>query len=112
MTKDQNPLDSLFREEASEHLAELESALLLLESDPNNSELIGQAFRSLHTIKGSGAMAGFDDIASFAHELETVFADVRNGKITVSKPLIELTLESMDLIRRLLAGPDEFTSER
>ena len=107
MTKDQNPLDSLFREEASEHLAELESALLLLESDPNNSELIGQAFRSLHTIKGSGAMAGFDNIASFAHELETVFAEVRNGKITVSKPLIELTLESMDLIRRLLAGPDE-----
>jgi two-component system chemotaxis sensor kinase CheA len=107
MTKDQNPLDSLFREEASEHLAELESALLLLESDPNNIELIGQAFRSLHTIKGSGAMAGFDDIASFAHELETVFAEVRNGKLMVSKPLIELTLESMDLIRRLLAGPDE-----
>jgi two-component system chemotaxis sensor kinase CheA len=85
----------------------LESALLLLESDPDNGELIGQAFRSLHTIKGSGAMAGFDDIASFAHELETVFAEVRNGKLTVSKPLIELTLESMDLIRRLLAGPDE-----
>jgi two-component system, chemotaxis family, sensor kinase CheA len=100
-------LDSLFREEASEHLAELESALLLLEEDPSNAELIGQAFRSLHTIKGSGAMAGFDSISSFAHELETVFAEVRDGHIKASKPLVEMALESMDLIRRLLVGEDE-----
>jgi len=106
-------LDALFHVEAAEHLAELESALLSLESDPDNSEHIGQAFRSLHTIKGSGAMAGFDAVASFAHELETVFAEVRNGRIRAEKPLVELSLESMDLIRRLLAGEDEaITTDR
>jgi len=59
-------------EEANEHLLELEASLLELEETPNDRELIGKVFRSLHTIKGSGAMFGFDDIASFTHEIETV----------------------------------------
>jgi two-component system chemotaxis sensor kinase CheA len=93
-----------FREEASERLAELEAALLALESDPNNADLVGSAFRALHTIKGSGAMFGFDDIAQFAHEVETAFDLVRNGKLAISKPLIGLTLRSMDLIKAMLGG--------
>ena len=34
----------------------------------------------MHTIKGSGAMFGFDDIAAFTHEVETTFDQVRGGK--------------------------------
>jgi two-component system, chemotaxis family, sensor kinase CheA len=95
-----------FRVEAYERLQELESSLLELEESPDNEELIGQIFRALHTIKGSGAMFGFDDIASFTHEVETVFDQVRNGKIGVEKELIDLTLKAGDLIRAMLDGKE------
>lgn len=91
-----------FREEAGEHLSELETALLELEETPDDKELIGRVFRSMHTIKGSGAMFGFDDIAAFTHEVETVFDLVRNGKIAVTKELIDLTLQARDQIRAML----------
>ena len=95
-----------FRVEAYEKLQELESSLLELEESPDNEELIGQIFRALHTIKGSGAMFGFDDIAAFTHEVETVFDMVRNGKITVEKELIDLTLKAGDLIHAMLDGKE------
>lgn len=91
-----------FKEEAYETLGLLESALLELEDDPGNRELIGTVFRYMHTIKGSGAMFGFDDIASFTHQVETVFDLVRSGQIAVTKELINLTLRSRDQIRNML----------
>ena len=66
-----------FQEEARELLAELESALLELDQRRDDREVVGRAFRALHTIKGSGAMFGFDDIAAFAHNLETAFDRAR-----------------------------------
>ena len=62
-----------FREEANELLTELETALLELEENPEDPEIVAQVFRAMHTIKGSGAMFGFDDISSFTHEVETVY---------------------------------------
>ena len=91
-----------YREEASELLAELETSLLELEDTPDDNDLINRVFRAMHTIKGSGAMFGFDDIAAFTHEVETVFDMVRNGKMTVTKQLLDLTLKSRDHILTLL----------
>lgn len=91
-----------FREEAHELLGELESSLLELKEFPDNTEIIGRVFRAMHNIKGSGAMFGFDDIAGFTHEIETVFDLVRNGKITVTKEMINLTLIARDQIREML----------
>ena len=49
---------------------------------PDDAELIGKVFRVMHTIKGSGAMFGFDDIAEFTHGIETVYDRVRSGQHT------------------------------
>ena len=94
-----------YREEAGELLAELETSLLDLEETPDDNDLINRVFRAMHTIKGSGAMFGFDEIASFTHEVETVFDMVRNGKMTVTKRLLDLTLKSRDHISYLLGCP-------
>ena len=91
-----------YREEANELLAELETSLLELEENPEDSDLIGRVFRAMHTIKGSGAMFGFDEIAGFTHEVETVFDMVRNGQMSVSKTLLNLTLRARDHIKALL----------
>lgn len=51
--------------EARELLEEMESALLTLENEPDNSELIGAIFRAAHTIKGSAGLFGLQPIVSF-----------------------------------------------
>jgi len=92
----------VFKEEAREKLLELEDALLELEANPEDAEQIGCVFRVMHTIKGSGAMFGFDDIAAFTHEIETVYDKVRDGIIPVSNELIDLTLKAKDQIKFML----------
>ncbi|MBU4262379.1 MAG: chemotaxis protein CheA [Proteobacteria bacterium] len=99
-----NQYADTFKEEASELLAELENSLLELEDSPDDTELIGRVFRALHTIKGSGAMFGFDDIAAFTHQVETAFDQVRNGKLSVSRKMIDLTLAARDQIKTMLGG--------
>jgi two-component system chemotaxis sensor kinase CheA len=91
-----------FREEAREILVDLEAALLELNENPADQELVGRIFRGLHTIKGSGAMFGFDQLAAFTHQLETAFDEVRNGRLPVGGELIDLTLSALDQIRVLL----------
>ncbi|MFZ5772541.1 MAG: chemotaxis protein CheW [Thermodesulfobacteriota bacterium] len=99
-----NQYANTFKEEAYELLAELESSLLELEDRPDDPELIGRVFRAMHTIKGSGAMFGFDDIAAFTHQVETAFDQVRNGKLMVSRQMIDLTLAARDQIKAMLDG--------
>jgi two-component system, chemotaxis family, sensor kinase CheA len=91
-----------FLEEAREILVELEAALLALNDNPEDAELVGRAFRALHTIKGSGSMFGFDAWASFTHNLETAFDEVRNGRLKVTAELINLALAALDQIKAIL----------
>jgi len=91
-----------YREEAYELLAELEDALIELEQNPDNKDLINRIFRAMHTIKGSGAMFGFDDIAGFTHTIETVYDHIREDRLAVTEDLVSLTLSSCDQIKAML----------
>jgi two-component system chemotaxis sensor kinase CheA len=96
-----------FREEAREILLDLEATLLLLNECRDDMELMGRAFRSLHTIKGSGAMFGFESLADFTHNLENAFDEVRSGRLAVTADLVDLTLAALDHIRVLLEDSEE-----
>ncbi|WGS18579.1 MULTISPECIES: chemotaxis protein CheA [unclassified Bradyrhizobium] len=96
----------VFRQEASELFDILEGALLDLGDRPDDRELIDSAFRALHTIKGSGAMFGFDKVAAFTHEFETAFDLVRKGEIKPTRELISVALAAKDYIRALIETPD------
>jgi two-component system, chemotaxis family, sensor kinase CheA len=91
-----------FQEEARELLVELESVLLELNEQREDSDLVGRVFRALHTIKGSGAMFGFDALAAFAHKLENAFDEVRKGHLAVTPELVDLTLSALDQIRAMV----------
>ncbi len=98
-----------FREEAAELLVQLEETLLNLEQAPGDRDLVDTAFRALHTLKGSGAMFGFDAAAAFTHHLENAFDLVRQGRLAVTSPLIGVGLAARDHIRALIedaAGAD------
>lgn len=102
--------NEVFLEEAKELLAELETALLELEEAPEDKDLIGRIFRAMHTIKGSGAMFGFDRVSKFTHEIETIFDLVRNNKMAVSRELVNLTLQARDQIKFMLEAPESFST--
>jgi len=97
----------VFLQEAAELLEQLEQALLDLEKSPSNNGLINTAFRALHTLKGSGAMFGFERVASFVHDFETAFDQVRKGHASSSRDLIAIALMAQDHIRTLIERPND-----
>jgi len=102
-------LRATFKDEAYELCAELENALLALEENPGDPDVVNRIFRALHTIKGSGAVCGFEEIARFAHEVETCYDSIRSGKASATKRVIDLTLTARDQIQALL---DEYYYHR
>lgn len=96
-----------FRAEALDLLIELDSALLLLEAAPGDTSLVHRVFRAIHTIKGSGATAGFAHLARFAHKVEEAFDLAREQRLAVSGELIDCGLEACDVIRRILEEKEE-----
>lgn len=93
---------AIYRQEAEERLAEIEETVLELEENPEDHEAINRLFRAVHTIKGSGSMFGFNEIADFSHHLETALDKVRNGTLAITKGLIDLILKSRDHINEML----------
>jgi two-component system chemotaxis sensor kinase CheA len=100
-----------YLEEARELLAELEESVLELEGDMSNMELVNRIFRAMHTIKGSGAMFGFDAVADFTHHVETALDHVRNGAIPVTRELTGLILTARDQIASMIYGMNDPDSE-
>ena len=92
----------MFREEAYDLLGELETTLLELEQAPQDLDVVNRVFRALHTIKGSGSMFGFDEVAAFTHEVETVFDMVRNEELAVTTDLLNLVFRARDYIQKML----------
>ncbi len=100
-----------FRQEAAELLEKLEAALLDLGQRPGDAGLVDEAFRALHTIKGSGAMFGFDRVAAFTHDFETAFDLIRKGKVAAEASIVGLALEAKDHIRELIDDPISTSEE-
>jgi len=94
-------LQTFFAESRS-LLQEMEEALLLLETSPNDAEAVNAVFRAAHTIKGSSGLFGLDDIVAFTHKAENVLDQVRNKKLMLTDELIGLLLSCRDYIERLV----------
>jgi len=91
-----------YRVESFELIDNMEQALIELEQDTTNPELINAIFRTAHTLKGSGGLFGFDRIVGFTHQLENLLDQVRNGLLGVDAGLISLLLECADHLRNVL----------
>jgi len=91
-----------FFEESFEALDSMESALLKLNVGSPEAELINTIFRTAHSIKGGSATFGFTEIASFTHTLETLLDELRGNRMQVTRPIMDLLLKSVDVMRDLL----------
>lgn len=93
-----------FRVEGGELLDEVEQALLDMEHRLGDMDLVNAVFRGLHTLKGSGAMFGFDALAQFTHHCESAFDKVRKGVVPATAQLVAVILSAQDHMRALLDG--------
>ncbi len=90
--------------ECVEQIETAESALLELETSPDDKELINQIFRSFHTIKGTSAFMGLTPISEFAHSVETLLDMVRDGVISFDSACADITLDAIDILKKLMEG--------
>ncbi|WP_448661223.1 chemotaxis protein CheA [Sphingomonas sp. CJ20] len=93
-----------FRVEAGDLLDQVEQGLLDLTHRLDDRDLIDAVFRGLHTLKGSGAMFGFDALAGFTHHCETAFDRVRKGLAPATQGLVAVILSAKDHMRALVDG--------
>ncbi|TPP05502.1 chemotaxis protein CheA [Rhizobium glycinendophyticum] len=103
-----NNLDpiAVFRTEAAEQLELIEAGLLDLTRDLDDKGQIDAVFRGLHTLKGSGSMFGFDQLAAFTHHCETAFDRVRKGEAPATSELIAAVLDAQGHMQALLDQPN------
>ena len=92
----------MFAEESRELLELAESTLLQLEESPKDVELIGELFRSIHTIKGAAGIFGFNGIVDFTHTAESVMGLVREQTLNLDETLISIFLSSRDHLAALV----------
>lgn len=92
-----------FVNEAAEHLATIESQILILEQDPTAADPLHAAFRGFHTIKGLAGFLDLGDIRAVSHEVETLLDRARNQQLLLTPAIIDVVLESADYLKRAIA---------
>ncbi len=98
-------MDELTREfliESQEGLDRMERCLTELEERPQDAGLIGEIFRSVHTIKGTTGFLGFKRLEKLAHAGENLLGQLREGKLTADRQTITGLLQLLDGLRSIL----------
>lgn len=96
---------ALFAREAEVRLGRMAEALLELQPG-GDDELVVSIFRDAHTIKGSAATVGLDEIARLAHAMEELLELLRSKQLEPDADIVDALLAGVDGVRLLMqAGP-------
>jgi two-component system, chemotaxis family, sensor kinase CheA len=96
-----------FLQESAEHVESMEAGLLALRSAPNDVEILNAIFRSAHSIKGGAGSFGLTHLVRFTHGLESLLDRLRSLEMPATAAVISLLLQSVDVLRAMLAGGEE-----
>src|SRR3954465_9693905 len=88
-----------YLDETDEQIAGLSDALLKLERSPTDETALREAFRLIHTIKGSSMVLGFGPVKDLTHHLEAYFEGLRSGKRTLDRAALDLCFQCLDALR-------------
>jgi two-component system chemotaxis sensor kinase CheA len=98
-------MDDLTREfliESQEGLDRMERCLTDLEERPHDTALLGEIFRSVHTIKGTTGFLGFKRLEKLAHAGENLLGLLRDQKLLADPAIITALLHLLDGLRVIL----------
>jgi two-component system, chemotaxis family, sensor kinase CheA len=93
-----------FIAESRELLENSESALLKLESNPEDAEAVNTVFRAFHTVKGTSGFLGLRLSAEIAHLAESLLSRIRNKEIRLIGGYADLSLRSLDMLKKAVAS--------
>ena len=92
----------MFIEESKEHLQACSEHLLELEKNPEDLAIVGEIFRSAHTLKGMAATMGFEDLADLTHKMENILDAILNEKIKVTAEIFDVIFESVEHLEEMV----------
>ena len=105
----------IFLDETKEHLQNLNTRILDLESDPENADTINEIFRAAHSLKGMAGTMGYKRMQNLTHDMENVFSEVRNGAIKVMPEMIDVLFQCLDALEEytdnIQSSADEGTND-
>src|SRR5438105_5966721 len=106
MPRDEDRARDDFTGEAEELLETLSRGIDDFEAQGASArpELINKIFRDVHSLKGLAGMVGLSEIAEVAHALEDMLDRLRMGRSAISKQLIDLLYDAIDVLTRLVGG--------
>ena len=92
-------LVGIYLEDAREHLAVLDDALLQLERAGPAPEVVTSLLGPLHTLKGNSGMIGLIGVKDYVHRLEDAFARVRDGSLGLTPAVLQCLFEGASALR-------------
>jgi two-component system chemotaxis sensor kinase CheA len=104
---DMDEFQEMYASESREHLDILNDALLTLENNPENMEMINESFRAAHTLKGMAGTMGFDRVSELAHAMENILDRFRNHELSIDTEVINLLFNAVDNLELLSSDPDQ-----
>jgi two-component system, chemotaxis family, sensor kinase CheA len=90
-----------FLTETNESLNLVDAELVRFEQEPNNSKILGNVFRLVHTIKGTCGFLALPRLETLAHAAETVMGKFRDG-MPVTADAVTIILSTIDRIKKIL----------
>ncbi len=91
-----------FVDEGNEKADQLEENLIHLEKNPAAGEVLKEAFRALHSIKGATSFLNFTKLGALAHSGETLLARLQKGELVLTPEITSVLLSLVDAIRQIL----------
>jgi len=97
-------LRTLFVQEAEQRLGRLSQLVLELEQNDlvDTSGVIAEVFREVHTLKGSAAVVGFENVVQYAHALEERLGQLRSGAVVPTEAIIDTLLVDVDHLSSII----------
>ncbi|MCP4683887.1 MAG: chemotaxis protein CheA [bacterium] len=100
-----------FLVEADELIASLDTNLVTLETAPDDLDLLNEIFRAAHTVKGTSSFLGFEQVTDLTHKMEDILNKLRKSELKVTPRIMDLLLESVDILKVLLDNVREQNGE-
>lgn len=98
--------------EAFELIEQIDHDLVELEENPEDLELLNRIFRVAHTVKGSSSFLNFDILTRLTHHMEDVLNKARKGELKITPDIMDVVLESVDMMKGLLHGIRDHGNDR
>lgn len=101
----------IFIDETKEHLQTLNDQVLIMEQDPENVDTVNEIFRAAHSLKGMAGTMGFKRMQRLTHDLENVFSEIRNGKMSVTPDIVDIVFKCLDALEGYLTNIQDSADE-